>query len=319
MTAFSTTGGTSHLTNLTGLTDGQGYIRYVRCQDTAGNANQVSVSISLSVASPSGSIVLFSSNWSTALGTSDNAITDGGRWNWRFCGFTDVTNIINGASVGWAATPNVMEVTHAGQDCTQVSIQPVPGLASGQNYYIRMYIRMDATNQNEDPANHPISIHPVGAIQGVPWQPHTVNFPPLPAGVYKAITSGGAVSGSQSDNGWNPSPHLQTGVWYRFEWEYEFVNVRATDADYRVWPRVYDMSGTLIRDASSFTRTPGWGGDTSQTLANWYSTGGLFRFTDLSLTRDFGVGYEGPAGASNTGQHWYYAKVGIGVNDWIGP
>src|SRR5207249_996048 len=48
---FTTTGGTSHTTTLTGLTNGTSYSRYVRCQDLAGNVNATSTTISFSVAS----------------------------------------------------------------------------------------------------------------------------------------------------------------------------------------------------------------------------------------------------------------------------
>ncbi len=50
--AFTTTGGTSHSTVVSGLANGQSYTRYVRCQDTAGNANTSDLVISFSVAAP---------------------------------------------------------------------------------------------------------------------------------------------------------------------------------------------------------------------------------------------------------------------------
>jgi len=46
---FSTTGGTSHSTTITGLSDGNTYNYYVRCQDTSGNANTNDYLISFSV------------------------------------------------------------------------------------------------------------------------------------------------------------------------------------------------------------------------------------------------------------------------------
>ena len=49
---FATTGGTAHTTLVTGLASGQGYSYYVRCQDTAGNANTSDTAISFSVAAP---------------------------------------------------------------------------------------------------------------------------------------------------------------------------------------------------------------------------------------------------------------------------
>jgi len=47
---FITTGGTSHSSSVTGLVDGSIYTYYVRCQDTAGNANTSDTVISFSVA-----------------------------------------------------------------------------------------------------------------------------------------------------------------------------------------------------------------------------------------------------------------------------
>ena len=51
MTPFSTTGGLAHSTNITGLTDGNSYIYYVRCRDSVGNINPSSLLISFSVGS----------------------------------------------------------------------------------------------------------------------------------------------------------------------------------------------------------------------------------------------------------------------------
>lgn len=48
---FTTTGGTSHSTNLTGLADGSNYTRYLRCQNTAGLANTSDYPILFSVSS----------------------------------------------------------------------------------------------------------------------------------------------------------------------------------------------------------------------------------------------------------------------------
>ncbi len=50
--AFSTTGGTSHSTTVSGLTNGGSYTYYVRCVDGASNANPDDFSIAFSVANP---------------------------------------------------------------------------------------------------------------------------------------------------------------------------------------------------------------------------------------------------------------------------
>ena len=50
---FATTGGTSHATPVSGLTDGSTYTYYVRCIDAAGNANTTDGAISFSIATSS--------------------------------------------------------------------------------------------------------------------------------------------------------------------------------------------------------------------------------------------------------------------------
>jgi len=47
---FSTTGGTSHSQTITGLTDGNSYNYYVRCQDASENANSSDFTVSFSIA-----------------------------------------------------------------------------------------------------------------------------------------------------------------------------------------------------------------------------------------------------------------------------
>jgi hypothetical protein len=49
---FSATGGTSHSTSVTGLSNGNNYAYYVKCSDAAGNKNTDNYLISFSVASP---------------------------------------------------------------------------------------------------------------------------------------------------------------------------------------------------------------------------------------------------------------------------
>ncbi len=70
---FTTTGGTAHSTNVTGLAAGS-YSYYVRCQDTSSNANPDDLIISFSVAAP-GSIVT-----SSFTGV-ESPLSEGGMWD----------------------------------------------------------------------------------------------------------------------------------------------------------------------------------------------------------------------------------------------
>ena len=72
---FTTTGGTAQATTVTGLVDGGSYNYYVRCQDTAGNANSNDFAITFTVAS--GGTVAATSNFSGI----ESPLSEGGVWD----------------------------------------------------------------------------------------------------------------------------------------------------------------------------------------------------------------------------------------------
>ena len=250
---------------------------------------------------------LFSSNWSTALGTSDAAHSDGGKWNNLICAPTyrnRVLSVVSGSNAGWTATPNVLQVTNRGEvNCGMVEV--TNAVPTGTNFYIRVYIRVEDENQ---PSFHSIDLNAVGDIQTplwAIWEPQAgVNYNPK-------LTLHNPTS-SQLGN-WRPRQKLAQGVWYRFEWYVEFVSLTARTA--RIWPRIYDMAGTLLYDASSFVAY----NQSTTTLQQYYDGGGTTRFSDLSLARRFGLGYEGTGGASDQGRRWFYAAVELRSDTWPGP
>lgn len=87
---FSTTGGISHSSKITGLENGKSYNYYVRCQDSVGNANADDFVISFSVASPPKPVITSLSPSKGLVGTS---VTISGS------GFT-----VSGNSVSFAGT-----------------------------------------------------------------------------------------------------------------------------------------------------------------------------------------------------------------------
>jgi hypothetical protein len=74
---FGTTGGTSHSTSVTGLSDGNTYNYYVRCQDTAGNPNTTDYTIAFSVASAGGATINAASCSRTDVGNAVAAAVNG--------------------------------------------------------------------------------------------------------------------------------------------------------------------------------------------------------------------------------------------------
>jgi hypothetical protein len=74
---FSTTGGTTHSTPVTGLANGGNYSYYVRCQDTSGNANPDDFVISFAVAAASGGT---GTTTSSAFVGVESPLSENGSW-----------------------------------------------------------------------------------------------------------------------------------------------------------------------------------------------------------------------------------------------
>jgi hypothetical protein len=73
---FSSTGGLTHTTLVTGLSDGGSYNYYVRCQDNAGNANSDDLAITFSVSAQTGSSPVTSS-----LSGIESPLSENGMWD----------------------------------------------------------------------------------------------------------------------------------------------------------------------------------------------------------------------------------------------
>jgi hypothetical protein len=113
---------------------------------------------------------LFRSDWSAATGTSDNAQSDGGKWEQLICASnvrSQVLAVVPGSTAGWTAAPNIMQVTNRGENfCGMVESIVARRSAS---YFIRMYVRVEDENQ---PSFHSININSLGDIQVALWAIH---------------------------------------------------------------------------------------------------------------------------------------------------
>ena len=250
---------------------------------------------------------LFRSDWSAALGANDAAQSDGGKWDNLICASpyrNRVLSVVRGSAADWTATPNVLQVTNRGaENCGAVEV--TKAVPIGTDFYIRIYIRVDDENQ---PSFHSINLNTIGGFQAPLW----AIWDPVPGVSYTPKLTIHNPASSPLAN-WRPRQKLSQGVWYRFEWFIELVNVPARTA--RIWPRISDQAGNLLYDASSFVAYE----QSGTTLQQYYDGGGTAHFSDLDLARRFGVGYEGTGGASDQGRRWYYAAVEIRSDRWPGP
>ncbi|HMR55314.1 MAG TPA: hypothetical protein PKD34_01830, partial [Candidatus Doudnabacteria bacterium] len=136
---FSSTGSTTHSTQVTGLQNGQSYTYRVRCQDTAGNVNTSDLNISFSVSASAGDTTppVMSS------GTPSGTLTAG-------TASTNLTLIANEAATckygtatnqSYAAKPNTFSTTGNLSHNT-----PITGLTNGQSYTYRVRCQDAAGN-----------------------------------------------------------------------------------------------------------------------------------------------------------------------------
>ncbi len=252
--------------------------------------------------------VFFSSNWSTDTGSTDNAITDGGRWNGFYCQDRAQTlKVVRGSSVGWTRTPNVLRFTQLGLICGGISATNFIPVST--SHYGRMYFRNDETGTQH---NHVMTYNALGDIQTAFW-----NRGATPGNTMRIFMRtyyyGNGQGTAYPFNFWSPATFLPNGVWYRFEWHMEYV----TPTSYRLWPRVYDMAGTLLHDANTYLENDAPAGS-GRTLAAWYGRGNTFGFSNVQLARNLGLGNEGVGGSPSNGQFWYHASFAVSTSGWIG-
>jgi len=261
--------------------------------------------------------VTFSSDWSTATGTSDNALRDGGKWNTLYCAqAATVLTVVAGNTVGWTKTPNVLRLQQLGASGCG-TLERLNAVPLSTSHWGRFYFRNDEIGTQH---NHVVTYNPgVGApIQTALWNrwgaSDGVNI-----FIRTYYTAAGASTTyprnvwSIGTNGVVGRDRLAHGTWYRYEWHMEYV----TSTTYRIWPRIYDMAGTLLYDATRFYQSD-YPTSGTHSLATWYAAGNAFGFTDVALGRRFGLGNEGPGGSTSTGGYWYHADVALSTSGWIG-
>lgn len=282
--------------------------------DSVTGNNEASASVRVVAVSPPAGL-LFSTVWANSLGTSDAALTDGGRWNTvGNCGRSGdarVIEIVPGAGLGWLT--NVFRVTLKGTDgsgCGQVELRNAVPVST--THWGRMYYRNDEVAMQ---SQHNFSYNFLSPIQFIFFNRggRASGFAidvRLPASFPYNIWQ---IQQGLGNDALNPPvivfPH---NTWFRYEWMVEYV----TPSTFRFWPRLYNLAGQLVADASNFYQmsTPTQG---TFTLASYYAAGNSFPVADVQLARNIGIGNEGRVPGSETGR-WYVANFGISTTGWIG-
>ena len=323
-TAFTTTGGTTHSTSLTGLSNGTSYTRYVRCADTAGNAMTASQSIAFSVASASGGggggggsqtgapyTPVFFSDWRTApVGTISTSVNDGGKWS--ILGNVNEVVANSGLNLSLGLT-NVLRVPGATGGITRKAGMPVMQVGVPRNY--RLYFRNDMAYPTTDTQTHPFQDGNAGSQSS--W---TVNFlNTVSAGqiqIEAAVNS--LPQGTGAIASWR-GPNLTKGTWYLLDWQI----IYRTSTTFNYYIRISDVNGNVLYDSDDFMGG-GYGGYPSMSLAtfnnsytfNPSATGGISASDGLNIgTNDNAAEF-----GTNYGYQAAVAVVdGLPVGSFIGP
>lgn len=265
--------------------------------------------------------VTFSSEWNFARGNSREALNDGGTWDRMIeCGGSifNIMSVIDGATVGWTMTPNVLRIQQRGSTACGNIERTQNTVAPSTSHWGRFYFRNDETANGHF---HPVTYNCCGAIQMVPWL-RFGNITGVRIGVGTARDGNGVTLGYPYSL-WFPGTRpgagavqLENGRWYRYEWEIRYV----TPMSYRVYPRIYDMNNNLLFDYRTFFQNDNAGGAASKSLQTFYEVDNrTFGVTDPALARNFGFGNEGPGGSSNSLGYWYIARSSVSTTGWIGP
>lgn len=257
----------------------------------------------------------FRSAWGTALGAEPAAVTDGGAWDEAsYCGRSDVLSVVPGATVDFP-DPHVFCVTMRGDNGCGY-IQRRGAVPRGVTHWGRMYVRNDETQMGG--SVHNFAYHFLGDIQLIFFNRRAVpggwvlEIAGLPVAFPFTVWTLQSWLGTDVFN--PPRIVLQHRVWYRYEWELEFLDGATR---YRFWPRVYGPDGRPLYDAADFYQmsTPVQG---TATLATWYAAGNAFPVRDLDRMTNIGLGNEGRVPSPNSGESWYVGRFAVSTDGWIG-
>jgi hypothetical protein len=275
--------------------------------DAAGNeATSGPVSVTVAAGTSDGPLV-FESNWATATGSSPVAVTDGGKWpnywEWNSVG-AHLLSVVPGGPDGH----NALRVQQRGPTYA-AAVQNDNFMPPSTDYYVRYYMKTDDTSSSGD---HVVSTDI--------WHYQNLTYMRKYGGAtgYVFEVSVYGCGYTYPISRWKPAQRLANGQWYRFEY---FVDYRSAN-QIQVHPRVYDAAGNLILSDADLRQSDygstNWNGRSDWTLASYYAAGHTF-CVDPTWMNDFGMGNNGQAGASATGQYWYFAGVQIRQDTWPGP
>lgn len=270
--------------------------------------------------------VLFSSDWSTATGTSDDALRDTDKqipWSERWGGNGSLT-VVSASGRGFpSGMQNVLRVTQYQQDFDWVMANNLWNLPPvGGSLAFRIYIRNEIADAQGDKGTVYASHHPIestgvdGSLTGAYYAWHFGSysdgtFPLLFSMAQPTFPFNGWTFGAPAyDHGgrdYDPAP-FDKNTTYRLEWKF----TRTGSSRYALDMRVYGAGDqTLLYDRSSIYAWTGNG----QTL----ETSGTGLDIDDSRMLDMRLGTNGGGWTFTSPQYVYWGGFAVCADDWCGP
>lgn len=248
--------------------------------------------------------LLFSSDWASSRGTSNNALTDGGKWDILSDG--GGKEVISSSGFDFPSA-NVLRVVHESTSSIRIYNRSLPVPAVGENRFYRWYVRVTMPDNLSDNSTHPIEPHNAN-----PWAFVVENSPNrgLPSGHFGIWfkSTGESTPNHRWYLGGNQANliALDKNVTYRIEYHFHRVGT----GTYRQSARIYDSSDNLIYDASDFNNYNG-----SVSMAS----NPVLDIATLSGLSAFQVGSNGLAGSGPFPfTYGYQGAICIRSDTWCG-
>jgi hypothetical protein len=252
--------------------------------------------------------IIWASDWSTELGTSRAAETDGDRWD-IYADPGDGFEVVPGNPLGFpiATALSVTAVESAG-GYARLAVTGLGVPAIGESRWYRWYVRSEIPRTGDN-VTHPIETG--GLMSDLDW---SWNVQIETDTTWRAYMAPGGDEMDRDRARWI-GPVLDRGVVYRFELQIEKVS----DTEFHAHIRVYDAAGTLLYDDDDFDNfSSGIGPSMPMTLADeptlhFAEVGG----TSLDAFR------AGINSLVDTGYgrilYAYQAGFAVCADDWCGP
>jgi hypothetical protein len=259
--------------------------------------------------SPVAATALFESDWSTATGSGDSALTDGGVWT-ADPRNTELLEVVSASGLQFpSGMSNVLEVTAAGTNSTDVSLldDTIAAPESGQDWFYRFYVRFqDGTLRHSGDHSVQLSIG-TGALFAFKA---ALGASDIGLEFNNAV---GTSSGAGLDFLGGYSKRIEYDVTYRVEVQIRFGASSVQLREIRIYEVASDgLSEELLWDTDDWDAFEGAGEWQSMATLKPTTTG-----VDIDMWRRWYMGYNGQTGATGSSLR-YYGGVKIQTVDWCG-